>query len=208
MKKYLLLSLVLIIACTIWFGFNRAALPEVPSICGELSKQVPLKFKIDKLSLSEIELRLAGSEDLFILFQMTGPWKTGKPGLIMKSADKTSKLAKGMTPEKYKVEKSRAGKDSEDFGQFMKDKKGKEVKSYTFNQTIVEEKSGKVFMKMAYEGPDVPMIQLLELSEQMVLPSHISKKFSKSGKVVFLPGSYRFDKAINGFYIGLDANAL
>ncbi|MEZ4993992.1 MAG: hypothetical protein R2824_26440 [Saprospiraceae bacterium] len=86
----------------------------------------------------------------------------------------------------------------------MKDKSGRSVSGYSFRQTLVEEKSGKVFMRLSYNGPAMEMIQSLEIPHPVTVPAHISKQFTDKGNIQFQRGTVAFDSKIKGFYIPVE----
>lgn len=205
MKKIILYFAAFAALCMAWFGFNRATLPASPVICGEISQTIDLNFKMNKMDLKNLELSSTSDADIgpiFANFKMAGNWKTGSPGLIVSSIGKSSNRSKAlMSKERYVQDNNRKKAGGTDFTHFMKDKRGKSVNSYTFRQTIVEEKSGKHFMKMTYEGPSMKMIQFLKITEPIVLPQKLSSRFNRNGRVVFQPGTYHLDKSIGGYYL-------
>lgn len=200
MRKVLATATVLVIVSLVWLGFNRAPLPPTPEISRVISKEVKLKFKMNKVDYTNVELALAeGKDDLFVQFSVSDAWKGGRLGLVVDGMDTKSK-AKGMKPSDYEKQAKResAGKD---FGQFMKDKKGKPVQFYTFIQEIAEGKDGKMYLKMTYDGPDVPMLDLLEVKRSVTIPNKIAKRFGLEKGIQLEPGTVAFDKSINGFWL-------
>jgi hypothetical protein len=200
MKKVLLTVAVLVVASLVWLGFHRAPLPPTPEIERTLGKEVKLKFKMNKVHYSNVELALAeGKDDLFVQFGVSDAWKGGRIGLTVEGMTGKSK-AKGMKPSDYEKDEKRASK-GKDFGQFMKDKKGKPVQFYTFIQEVAEGKDGKMYLKMTYDGPDVPMLDLLEVKTPVTIPTNIAKRFGLDKGLQLEPGTASFDKSINGFWL-------
>lgn len=210
MKTLFLSLFALLLTSAAWVNINKMALPASPSICMELSESVPLSFKINSLSPSNIELGLQGTnpaEQLFVRFKMSDTWKEGRLGVVMEAmkpvgmesktpsaAAKGSKTSSKMTHQTQQKQR--------DLTVFTKDRRGKAVSQYTFVQTLVEGNDGKTYLKMTYEGPDVPMVEILEIHEPVNLPPYLSRKFLKSKQnLQFVPGQYGFDQKIQGFYL-------
>lgn len=204
MKKISLLLIALVLAALTWMGFQRVELPPVPEICAEISDEVSLNFVIDKMGYSNLELALeekSNGKGMYVEFKMANAFKTGRPGLVIVGIRPERGMRGGMSPKSYMGDQRRKGKKEKDFSTFMKDKKGKAVSRYTFKQTLVEGRGGKRFMKMVYRGPEMAMIQTLEVPRPITLPAHISRKFIPKGTIQFLPGTVAFDSKINGFLI-------
>jgi hypothetical protein len=200
MKKLLLTVTALVLASLVWLGFNRAPLPPTPEIVRTVGKEVKLKFKMNKVDYTNVELALAeGKDDLFVQFGVSDSWKGGRIGLTVEGMTEKAK-GKGMKPSDYEKDKKRESK-GKDFGQFMKDKKGKPVQFYTFVQEVAEGKDGKTYLKMTYDGPDVPMLDLLEVKKPITIPTNISKRFGLDKGVQLEAGTASFDKSINGFWL-------
>lgn len=202
MKKNLFIVSFLLLAVMTWFGFNWAFLPAPPEIARELSEEVSFSFSINKMDLSEVELALnnaSGENAMFCHFSMSGEWGRGRPGLALNALGTSSRLgSRGKSPDAYLKERGNSGKD---FSDFMKDNSGKPVKSYTFRQTLSEGKDGKLYMKMAYAGKPMPLIQVLDIKKSLPVPPAISRKFTNEGQIYFLPGTVYLDRKINGFWI-------
>lgn len=208
MRTLILLSVALILTSATWVNFNRMALPPSPSICMELSEAVPLNFKINNLSPSNIELKLQGLEaaqQLFVRFKMSETWKKGRLGIVMEAMKPVemkstpTRFSKGKTAP---ITSQQTLKKQKDLTLFTRDKKGKTVSQYRFIQTLVEGDDGKTYLKMTYQGPDVPMVEILEIHEAVNIPSYLSQKFLRSKKnLQFVPGQYGFDQKIQGFYL-------
>ena len=201
MKKIFATATVLIVASLVWLGFNRSPLPPTPEISRVIGKQVKLKFKMNKVDYTNVELALAeGKDDLFVQFSVSDAWKGGRLGLVVDGMSGRSK-AKGMSPSEYEKNEGRESKGGKDFGQFMKDKKGKPVRHYTFIQEVAEGKDGKTYLKMTYDGADVPMLDLLEVKNSVTIPTNIAKRFGLEKGIQLEPGTVAFDKSINGFWL-------
>ncbi|MCB0846992.1 MAG: hypothetical protein KDE26_27265 [Bacteroidetes bacterium] len=204
MKKISITLLFLLIAGTAWMGFVREPLPPVPEICNALSEEVPLNFGINSMNASGLELSMnqkIGGKGMYVQFSMNKAWKTGRPGLVLNGIKPISGFSGGMAPQKYLNEKGKGNGQGKDFSDFMKDKSGKSISSYTFKQTLVEGTDGKSYMKMTYDGPTMEMIQTLEIPRPVTLPAHVSKQFIDKGIIQFQPGTVAFDGKIKGFYI-------
>lgn len=200
MKRVLATATILVVASLVWLGFNRAPLPPTPEISRIISKEVKLKFKMNKVDYTSVELALAeGKDDMFVQFSVSDAWKGGRLGLVVDGMDTQSK-AKGMKPSDYEKQAKREAK-AKDFGQFMKDKKGKPVQHYTFIQEVAEGKDGKTYLKMTYDGPDVPMLDLLEVKNPVTVPNKIARRFGLEKGIQLEPGTAAFDKSINGFWL-------
>jgi hypothetical protein len=65
----------------------------------------------------------------------------------------------------------------------------------------VQGADGNTYMRMVYDGPEMEMIQLLEIPNPVTLPAHISKLFITKGIIQFQPGTAALDEKIGGFYI-------
>ena len=201
MKKIVATAGVLVVACLVWLGFNRAPLPPTPEISRIISKQVKLKFKMNKVDYTNVELALdEGRDNLFVQFSMSDAWKGGRIGLVVDGMTEGSK-SKGKSPSEYEKDSKSNSEDGKNFGQFMKDKKGKPVQHYTFLQEVAEGKDGKTYLKMTYDGPDVPMLDLLEVKSGVTVPPKIAKRFGLEKGIQLEPGTVAFDKSINGFWL-------
>lgn len=204
MKKVGFVLISFIILSLAWMGFVREPLPDVPGICGDLSGEVGLDFSINTMDHTGVELGLnnkVGGKGLFVQFRMNNAWKTGRPGLVLAGMKGNSDFRNGMSPQAYLDAPGRQQKQGKDFSDFMKDKSGKAVSTYSFNQKLVEGNGGKTFMQMSYDGPAMEMIQTLEIPRPVTVPAHISQQFTSEGIIQFQPGTVAFDRQINGFYI-------
>ena len=200
MKKILLSACGLIVLSLVWLGFNRAPLPPTPDIERTVGNEVKLRFKMNKVDYTNVELALSeGGDNLFVQFSVSDAWKGGRIGLVVDGMT-TSSTSKGKKPGDYEKDENRA-KKGKDFGQFMKDKKGKPVQFYTFVQQVAEGKDGKTYLKMSYEGADVPMLDILEVKKPVTIPTNITKRFGLDKGVQLEAGSAAFDKEINGFWL-------
>jgi hypothetical protein len=151
------------------------------------------------MNMNDIELSLDGKDKTtFIHFSRSKDWTKGRPGLVVNSMKKNSRFGnKGMKPDAYKKD----AKGNKEFGQFMKDNRGKDVKKYNFTHQLTEGDDGQMYMKMAYSGPKMPLIQFLRLSQAVPVTEELSRYFMPEGNLVFQPGTYHLDKSINGFWI-------
>lgn len=202
MKKVLITTILLLVSGFIWMSFNRAPLPPTPEISHLMGKEVSLKFKMNKVDYSQVELGLMenGPKGLFIKFSMSDAWKGGRLGLTLDGMnDKSFNI--GMPPTVYMKDDKRKSGGGKDFGHFMKDKGGKPVSAYTFKQSVAQGKDGKMYMKMSYVGPDMPMLDMLEIKRNIPVPQHIAGRFQLGKGVTMKPGKVAFDSSINGFWI-------
>lgn len=203
MKKLLLAFPLLFLALIAWFGFNWYHLPEPPVILRELSPEVKLEFSVNRVDVSEIELSLNGvgaDQALFTHFSMSSQWTKGRPGLVLKDMEKTSRMnGRGKDEKAYRQE--HAERSDRDFSRFLNDNQGKAVKTYAFRQTLTEGEDGKTYLRMSYDGRPMPMLQTLQIDQPVAVPAHISRKFIGEGRLQFSKGTVYFDKKINGFWI-------
>ena len=70
-----------------------------------------------------------------------------------------------------------------------------------FGMKLEEGDDGQMYMKMAYSGPKMPLIQFLRLSQAVPVTEELSRYFVVEGNLEFQPGTYHLDKTINGFWI-------
>jgi hypothetical protein len=204
MKKFGLIISAIVLASFSWIAFVREPLAPIPTICAELSEETNLDFSINTMDYTGVELSLNNKMEgkgMYVHFQMANTWKTGRTGLVVKNINASSSLKGGMNPDKYLADDKRKEQGEKDFSNFMKDKKGKPVSSYTFKHTLVEGQDGKTYMRMAYDGPAMEMLQTLEVPHVIPIPAHVSKQFVPKGVIQFQPGTFTFDAKINGFYI-------
>lgn len=200
MKKFLSITGSLIVLSVLFLAFYPSQYPPIPEITKELSSTVKYEFRINKMSTNRVELvHVNAREPMFINFQLSGSWKTGRPSLVVSTVTPRSEFAKGQNPQSFKGEKGQ-----KDFTQFMEDKKGRPVSSYAFSNTVVEDKGGKQFLKMTYSGADIPMIGTLEVRKTTGFPDFVAKKFGSDRPIRMKAGTYTFDSSINGFYIELE----
>ena len=199
MEKLGIIFFATLIALFGWYGFTLSTLPEPPAIDHFVSDEVDLDFEINKLSMSEIELQLvnAGSE-MFVHFTTTDDWAKGRPGLAVSSMRKQSNFGnKGMTPAAYQAENP----GNKDFGQFMKDSKGKDVKTYKLRHQLAEGDDGNLYMKMMYVGQKIPLIQVLEFDHPVDVPADLCGRFGDIKGITFNAGTYYLDRKIGGFWL-------
>lgn len=207
MKKIGVILALFVAVNLMWMGFVREPLPASPEICAELSAEVQLDFSINAMDYTGIELGLdkkVGGKGMYVQFRMNNAWKTGRTGLVLSGINSSSGFKNGMSAQKYLDDEKRKGNSGKDFSNFMKDKGGKSISSYTFRQALVEERSGKVFMRMSYSGPATEMIQSLEIPRPVTVPAHISQQFTDKGNIQFQSGTVAFDSKIKGFYIPVE----
>jgi len=203
MKKIVLSASAIVLASLVWMGFNRAPLPPAPEIANTVGKEVKLRFKMNKVDYTTVELALdEGKDAMFVQFSVSDAWKGGRLGLTVDGMSGESS-AKGMKPSDYEKDAKRESK-GKDFGQFMKDNKGKPVQSYTFIQQVAEGKDGKTYLKMSYDGPDVPMLDVLEIKQPITIPTNVVKRFGLEKGIQLAPGTASFDKSINGFWLPIN----
>lgn len=184
-------------------GFVREPLPPIPEISKPLSEKVDMKFSIQSMNYSNVELALdkkVKGKGMNVQFKMANAWKTGRTGLVL-TGIKTSNFNIGMPPSVYLKDSKRKAKKEKDFSAFMKDRRGKSVTSYNLQHTLVEGKSGKKFMQLTYQGPSMEMLQTLQITRPVTVPAHISRQFVSKGIIQFQPGTVAFDKRSKGFYI-------
>ncbi len=206
MKKVLITVAAVIFITTVWMAFVRKALPPIPEINSHLSKEVDLIFSVESMDYNDIELSLNNKKDgkgMYINFAMSNAFKTGRAGLIVKNIGERPVLKANMKPKEYLEDKKRKENKGKgrDFEEFISDKKGKELSSYTFKQTLVEGKDGNTYMQMLYEGSAMNMIEQLEIPHPITIPAHISRQFTDKGIIQFQKGVYALDTKAGGFYI-------
>jgi hypothetical protein len=201
MKKYVVVSVVMLAISFVWIGANRAPLPELPEIDHLVGKEVKLRFKMNKFDQTKVELALAEKKDkMFVKFSMSDAWKEGRLGLVVDGMSEKS-YGLPLSPSDYAKNEKRESQKGKDFGMFMKDKKGKPVEFYTFSQTVAEGKDGKQYLKMTYEGPDVPLIEMLEVKGPITVPPKIAKRFGLEKDIQIQPGKAAYDRSVNGFWL-------
>lgn len=204
MKKVALLALALILISLAWMGFVREPLPLIPEISHPISEKVDMKFSINTMNYSGLELALnekVGGKGMFVQFKMSNAWKTGRTGLVLTGIKNHSDFNIGMPPTAYLNDDKRKTKKEKDFSNFMKDSRGKAISTYTFAHTLVEDKSGKYYMQMSYQGSAMEMLQMLEIPRPVTVPAPVSRKFMPKGIIQFQPGNVAFDSKIKGFNI-------
>ncbi|MBR9920703.1 MAG: hypothetical protein GYB31_07665 [Bacteroidetes bacterium] len=209
MKKWLLFIILIIAGNLIWMGFVRKPLPPIPEICAEISPEIKHTFHIESMNNDGLEFALnqkVNGKGMYIQFKMANAWKSGRAGLVVNGIKGNSGFSGGKSPQEYLSQSDRPKPGGKDFGHFMRDNKGKSVSNYTFKHTLTEGTDGKTYMRMSYDGPDMPMLQMLEVPRPITVPGHISKQFVSNGVVQFQKGTYAFDKSINGFYIPVKVN--
>ena len=204
MKKLAFFILAFMLINLAWMGFVREPLPSIPEISKPISEKVNMKFSINSMNHSGLEFALnerVGGKGMYVQFKMANAWKTGRTGLVLTGIKASSGFKNGMSSKKYLNDANRKAKGSKDFSDFMKDKRGKPVSSYTLQHTLVEGKAGKKYMQMTYSGPSMEMLQTLQITRPVTVPAHISRKFISKGIIQFQPGTVAFDNKIKGFNI-------
>ena len=204
MRRILLFTVLFLIANIAWMGFVRKPLPPTPEIVEELSPNMPLRFAVNKMDYSGVEMMLdksATGQTMYAKFQMSNAWKTGRPGLVLQGFGRASAMQRGMSPRQYMADPKRKVSRSKDFSAFMKDKRGKPVSTYNLNHTLVRGKDGRTYLRMTYGGPPMEMLQMLEIPRPITVPGHLARKFVPNGTLQFQRGTVAFDKRINGFTI-------
>lgn len=204
MKKFAIILSVLVVGSLAWMGFVREPLPPIPEISAVISDEVKLDFDINTMDYSGVELSMKNriqGKGMYVQFKMDNAWKTGRPGLVLNGIKGNSSFSNGMSPRNYLNDEKRRGNSGKDFSDFMKDKRGNNVSSYSFRQALVEERSGKTYMRMSYSGPAMEMIQTLRIPRPVTIPAHVSRQFIPKGIIQFQPGTVAFDSGIKGFYI-------
>lgn len=210
MKKILFGVLALLITSASFISFHRTELPPPPVICAELSPKIPMNFKISKIDMTEVEVQLdapGASEDFFMQLRMGDSWKGGRTGLKINGCSKRSRMKTGTTCSdfKHKMKKRKAAKTrrpaKNDFTTFMASKRGQDVDVYEFEYTLTQGKDGILYLKKTYVGPDMPLLNVLEINESVPVPKFISKRFTKKGTLSFIPGNVGLDQRDNSYWI-------
>ena len=188
-KVSILILLVLLLAG--WIGVNHKTFPPPPDDYTEISKTVNLKFKVINKSVNSVEMALnegQGSNNLYVLFELSDDWVKGNFGLVLKNMSDRASL--------------RGSSDKgADIGKFEKDNRGNKVSFYSFDQTLVKDDKGDTYIQMKYVGTSMPLIQSLEVEKDFTLPRHISARFVNNENIVFLSGEYGLDSRLKGFWI-------
>ena len=200
MRKILIIVGFVLVACAGWIGFNRSNLPPIPKITAEITKPVNLEYRINKINSKGVELQLL-EEDFYFMFLTSSSWKRGTPGLILQSIRSSSNFPEGMRSDEYIKNQETSGQNN--LSDFMKDSKGREIKTYTFEYAIGEGEKGELYMRISHKGPRMKMIQLLEFREPIEVPSYIAHKFEVE-QITMQPSTCRFDKKMNGFWIPIE----
>lgn len=203
MKKIAILIATFVLVNLAWMGFVREPLPPIPEIEREISDRVNLDFSISAMDYSGVELALnekVGGQGMYVQFKMANAWKSGRTGLVVNGISTRSGFRGGMSPKSYLNDDKRKG-GGKDFSDFMKDKRGKTVTTYSFQHTLVEGRGGKNYLQMSYNGPAMEMLQTLEIPRPVTVPGHISRQFIPKGVIQFQPGTVAFDSKIKGFNI-------
>ena len=209
MKKVTFSIFGLFLIGLIWMGFVREPLTPIPVIETKISEEVKLDFSINSMNTSGLEFALNGAlknQGMYLQFKMNNAWKTGRSGLVLTNMNSKSSFKNGMTPAIYKEQQQQKNSSDPDFRHFMKDKNGKSVNTYSFKQQLVVGKDAKKYLLIAYDGPEMAMIQTLKIPKALTLPDYISSQFVTEGSIQFQPGTFTFDKETNGFYIPIILN--
>jgi hypothetical protein len=204
MKRIPFFVLAFILINLAWMGFIREPLPPIPEITKPISEKVNMKFSINSMNYSGLELALneqTGGKGMYVQFKMANAWKTGRVGLVVAGIKTRSDFKNGMSPKKYLNDTNRKVKEGKDFSNFMKDNRGNSIHLYSLQHTLVEGKSGKNYMQMSYNGPSMEMLQTIQITRPVTVPAHISRKFIAKGIIQFQPGTVAFDNKIKGFNI-------
>ena len=207
MKKILIATAALLISSVAWMAMIREPLPEIPEILRPVSDEVPFDFQITSMNYNSVEMglqRKVGGKDLFVHFGMDNAFKTGRSGLVLKGLSGRPSLAGGMSAQKYLNDENRKKQNENDFSAFMKDRSGKNLTTYKFNQMLEEGRDGNTYMLIAYNGPTMNMIQTLDIQRPVTLPKHISQLFSDEGIIQFKRGKVAFDTQAKGFHIPVE----
>ena len=202
MKRAGLILGLVVIANIAWMGLVRSPLPPIPEIRSALSKEVPFSFSINSMTYTGLEFSLnekIGGKGMYVQFGMANAWKSGRAGLVLQGIKAQGGMKGGMSRDKYLNDQKRKEESGKDFSDFMKDGRGRSLSTYSFNQTLVEGKSGKPYMLVAYDGPAMEMIQTLEVPRPVTLPAHISRQFIDKGIIQFQPGTMTLDSKVQGF---------
>lgn len=207
MKNILIAIAALLISSVAWMAMIREPLPEIPEIIRPLSEEVPFDFQITSMTASSVEMGLrqkVSGRDMFVKFSMSNAFKTGRPGLILNGLGGRKSLSGGMSAQKYLQEESKSTDKKKGFGDFMRDRRGRSVTTYKLNQMLEEGRDGKTYMLVAHNGPDMNLIQTLEIPRPVTLPKYISQKFTDKGIIQFRPGKVAFDNGAKGFHIPVE----
>lgn len=166
--------------------------PSPPENYNVLASPVNFEFTVTNMKLGSVELGLKDGNnlhDLHCLFELSEDWVKGDFGLVLSDMSANSILPVGV------------GDEEPDISRFEMDNSGKEVKSYSFEQTLIEDDKEQKYIKMSYIGPSMPLIQSLKIKTNIQLPTGISAQFVDANIIEFQAGSYKLDPDINGFWI-------
>ncbi len=207
MKNILIAIAALLISSVAWMAMIREPLPEIPEILRPVSDEVPFDFQITSMTASSVEMGLkqkVGGKDMFVKFSMSNAFKTGRPGLVLNGLGSRKSLSGGMSAQKYMQEESKSQDKKKGFGDFMRDRRGRSVTTYKLLQMLEEGQDGKTYMLVAHNGPDMNLIQTLEIPRPVTLPKYISEKFTDQGIIQFKRGKAAFDNRVKGFHIPVE----
>jgi hypothetical protein len=188
--RIILIGIVFLLLAA-WIKINHEVFPEPPANYSLESKTVNLKFKVTNKDLNSVEMALnegSGTNNLFVVFELSDGWVKGNFGLVLKSMSENSSF------------KSNTGKKP-DISRFEKDNKGEKITFYSFDQTLVKDDKGVSYIQMIYAGSPMLLIQSLKVEKNFKLPRYLSARFVNNGDVEFQAGAYGLDSKINGFWI-------
>lgn len=191
MRYNLLFVSVVLLALVSWMKLTSSGYPAPPDKYTSLSNEVNLKFKVIASDMNSVEMALnegGGPNNLFVVFDLSENWTKGGFGLVLKNMSNRSSL------------QSRSGRKP-DISRFEKDNNGRRVEFYSFSQELIRDANGNNFIKMSYVGPDMPLIENLQVAGNFQLPRNIAARFVNNGSIEFMAGSYGLDNSINGFWI-------
>jgi len=191
MKKFLIIFSCIFLVTIAWVRINRETFPLPPAKYEVLSKTVTLKFKVSNSDLNSVELALnegSGTNNLFVMFELSDGWINGNFGMVLKDMSEKS-LFTGNSGRKP------------DISRFEKDNSGQRVNFYTFEQKLVKDENGANYIQMNYVGSPMLLIQSLKIEKPVKVPKNICARFGNQGNIEFQPGSFGLDSKINGFWI-------
>ncbi|MEZ4777031.1 MAG: hypothetical protein R3D00_27900 [Bacteroidia bacterium] len=196
MKRFLLISVSALILVFTFVALSAPELPPIPEISEELSQTVDYSFEIEGMNLNEIELVHSNrNQPMMLGFKIAGSWETKRPSLYLTSIHQKPMM---------KADPRAHNQKGKGFDRFKKDASGRPVNSYTFSNTLVKDKMGKTYVKMVYNGPEMPMVGTLILERKQVFPAFVAKNFDVQGAIILKPGTYTLDDKINGFFIEVE----
>lgn len=189
-NKWILIILIIstVTACDL---FEKESFPEPPENYTEMTGAINLEFKINRMDGISVEMSLSGADEsnnLYFLYELSSDWVKGHFGLVLKDVSSSSILEEntGIFP---------------DISRFQKDNDGNEVKTYSFDNLLIEDDQGMNYLKLSYTGPAMPLIESLQVEKNLVLPVRVSDWFGIEQDIEFQAGKYGLDANINGFWI-------